>query len=189
MAPRTMSAAEWMNVFPRWPKPRQPGISASDLVATQFTDVFTVVMTAERWEQEPQLSEEIDAEVKQTVGRWLLTNFAIECPSYSYQITYDRLNEPDWFYHLLEKTWFYDPTDFLDAYERARALALPSETATARAQATERQLRERRSRFPIVFAPSRVSGNYLYLPGRMTEEEQAAFAAFLADNGYYAEHP
>lgn len=107
-----------------------------------------MVMTRERWEQEPQLSEETDAEVKQVIGRWLLTDFAIECPSSSYQITYDRLNEPDWFYHLLEKTWFYDPTDFLDAYEGARTLALPDETAMARSQATERQLGERRNPFP-----------------------------------------
>jgi hypothetical protein len=146
-------------------------------------------MTRERWEQEPELSEETDAEVKQTIGRWVLTDFAIECPGSGYQITYDRLDEPDWFYHLLEKTWFYDPTDFLDAYEGARAIALPNESAEARAQATERQLRERRSRFPIMFGSSRVAGGYLYLPGKMKEDEQAAFAAFLANNGYYAEHP
>lgn len=189
MAPRTMSAAEWMNVFPRWPKPRQAGITASDLVATKYTDVFTVVMTRERWEQEPELSEETDAEVKQTIGRWVLTDFAIECPGSGYQITYDRLDEPDWFYHLLEKIWFYDPTDFLDAYEAARALALPDEPVEARFRATERQLGERHSRIPLVFAPSRVTGNYLYLPGKMREDEQAGFAAFLADHGYYAEHP
>ena len=188
MAPRTMSAAEWMNVFPRWPKPRQPGMTASDIGSTKYTDVFTVVMTRERWEQEPQLSEETDAEIKRTVGRWILTDFAIECPSYSYQIIYDRLDEPDWFYHLLEKTWFYDPTDFLDAYEGARALALPNEPVMARTEATKRQLGERRNPFPLVFAPSRVSGQYLYLPGRMKEDEQAAFAAFLASRGYYAEH-
>lgn len=189
MAARTMSAAEWMNVFPRWPKRRELGITASDLVATQYTDVFTVVMTRGRWEQEPQLPEDTEAEVKQTVGRWLLTDFAIECPASGYQITYDRLNEWDWFYHLLEKTWFYDPTDFLDAYEGASALAVPDEPAAARSQATEHQLGERRSRIPLVFAPSRVTGSYLYLPGKMKEDEQIAFAAFLANHGYYAEHP
>ena len=189
MAARTMSAAEWMNVFPKWPKRRELGISASDLVATKYTDVFTIVITQDRWEQNPQLPEGTEAEVKQTVGRWLLTDFAIECPASGYQITYDRLNEWDWFYHLLEKTWFYDPTDFLDAYEGARALAVPDEPAAARSQATERQLGERRSRYPIVFAPSRVSGYYLYLPGRMKEDEQSAFAAFLANSGYYAHHP
>jgi len=103
MAPRTMSAEEWRNVFPRWPKRRELGINASDLAATKYTDVFTVVMTRERWEQDPQLPEGTEAEVKRAVGRWLLTDFAIECPASGYQITYDRLNEPDWFYHLLEK--------------------------------------------------------------------------------------
>lgn len=189
MAARTMSAAEWMNVFPKWPKRRELGISASDLVATKYTDVFTIVITQDRWEQNPQLPEGTEAEVKQTVGRWLLTDFAIECPASGYQITYDRLNEWDWFYHLLEKTWFYDPTDFLDAYEGARALAVPDEPAAARSQATEHQLGERRSRIPLVFAPSRVTGSYLYLPGKMKEDEQIAFAAFLANHGYYAEHP
>lgn len=189
MAARTMSAEEWRNVFPKWPKRRELGINASDLAATKYTDVFTVVMTHERWEQEPQLPEDTEAEVKQTIGRRLLTDFAIECPASGYQITYDRLNEPDWFYHLLEKTWFYDPTDFLDAYEGARAIALPNESAEARARATQRQLGERRSRFPIMFGPARVAGGYLYLPGKMKEDEQAAFAAFLANHGYYAGHP
>lgn len=188
MAPRTMTAVEWKGIFPAWPKRREPGITASDLVDTKFTNAFTVIMTAERWEQKPTLSEEIDAEVEQSIGRWLLTDFAIECPSYNYQITYDRLDEIDWFHQLLEKNWFYDPTDFLDAYEGARVLALPNETAKARSKATERLLRGR-THFPIVFAPSRITGDYLYLPGRMKEEERSAFATFLANNGYYAEHP
>lgn len=118
--------------FPTWPQRHELGITASDLVRTKFANAFTVVMIGERWEQNPTLSEEIHAEVKQSIGRWLLTDFAIECPSYSYQITYDRLDEDDWFHHLLGKAWFYDPTDFLDAYEGARALALPNETVDMR---------------------------------------------------------
>ena len=58
-----------------------------------------------------------------------------------------------------------------------------------RAQATKRQLAERRSRLPLVFGPSRRTGGYLYLPGRMQEHERTAFAAFLAQHGYYADHP
>lgn len=188
MAPRTMSAEDWLHVFPQWPKPSRSGINASDLVATRYVDVLTVVVTHERWEQEPQLPIDTEADVRGKVGRWLLTDFAIECPAYAYQIAYDRLDEPDWFAHMLEKIWLYDPTDFLDAYEAARQISRPDEPAAARAAATERQLTERPSRLPLVFGPSRLTGGHLYLPSRMREHERVAFAAWLADQGYYANH-
>lgn len=124
-----------------------------------------------------ELSEE---EIVGQYGRWVLTQQGLY-PDSTYEIGLDRLDEVDWLAHIWSKTWFYDPTDFLDAYEAARMLANPEETEDERHAAIQQQITVcyERNSIQLVLGTSQQLNKHVYLPTRMRDERQEAFARFL----------
>jgi hypothetical protein len=121
-------------------------------------------------------------------GRWCVTAWGITCLGKSAPIEGDRLNEDDWLDHLLGKNWLYDPTDFLDAFEAARTHFHPDETPAMRAAAVQVQIMKAMESGESPYYPSSVLWKHAYRVSHMNPEQRAAFAHYLAEKGYVANH-
>ena len=53
-----------------------------------------------------------------TFGDWVVTDYGIECTFTYYPIAKERLSEPDWIFHVCQKTWV-NRSDFENAFNHA----------------------------------------------------------------------
>ncbi len=181
-----LTPSEWDQLFPNLPERTNESQLIADM-GELFTDVdvITAVYSRERWPGIAEIGEEdADEEILFRAGRWLLTNNGVVCLGIGYQIASDRLNEEDWIAQLSEKTWLYDPSDLLDAYEAARERLLPDESTEDRNMMLNRQIQLALERGGFPFNTSNVLGRYVYLPARMDNEERRAFCESLSAKGY-----
>jgi hypothetical protein len=137
----------------------------------------------ERWSGIVEPSERDRDEILFRAGRWYVIKDGITCAGIGYEISADDINREDWIAHLLEKSWLYDPTDMLDAFEAAREILFPGESVERRESVHERQLSVAIERGFFPFNSSRVLGKYVYLVSHMEDEERRAFCQFLSDKG------
>jgi hypothetical protein len=186
-----MTAAEWKQIFPAWP-PSKSGATAIDDIIRELEDrhmvqVLSVAVLPIAWPGLIEPEEDVQAKLISRVGRWCLTDMALLCLGENYWITLDRLDEEDWFAHLLEKDWLYDPSDMLLAFEKARAQFFPHEEPAQHAAAIDQQLQYASTYGTLLFHPAVLRHDHVYLVNRMTsDDERMAFCQFLADQGFAA---
>lgn len=185
-----LSTVQWNAIFPTWPLQRD-GNSGVDFIdeIERGVEVSTTVYLSAPWHgiadvEDAHLAGET---VLDRVGRWVITKNAIIPLGVKYYITINRFDESDWLAHLMEKVWFYDPTDMLDAMELAHARLVPGSTREQQRELTEQQVRVCLDRNIQPFYPSRVIGRHLYLVSRMADQERTGFAQFLSRSGFLAE--
>jgi hypothetical protein len=181
-----MTANEWNNIFPAWPN-LPPSGKPSVIFNTEYAQVLSIVLLPEHW---PGIVAPNNDLLKVTIfraGRWTVTNDGVLCLGSGYEIGFDRLDEMDWFAHLLDKPWLYDPSDMIDSLEAARAYIMPHESQTQREDFINSQIQEALKQHQIPFYPSRTLGLHIYLASHMSNKERIAFCQFLAEHSYVAE--
>lgn len=124
-------------------------------------------------------------------GRWFVTDSAIICCmgefQQNYEIGIERLDEMNWFAHLLLKPWLYDPSDMIDAFEAAHVHLFPHASQAQREAFIEKQIQKAMEQHLVPFYSSRALGRHVYTASRMGIEERIAFCQFLAERGFVAE--
>ena len=120
------------------------------------------------------------------VGRSVITEDGIEPLGGSYPIPKIDVSRDDWLAQLMEKDWFYDPTDFLDVLERAHKHLVPGSTPKQQQELTQRRVEICLQRSIQPFYPSRILKKHTYLVNRMNTIERAAFIQYLVDSGFGA---
>ncbi len=181
---KQMTADEWNQVFPTWPKNGSDLHSVSDLMGTKYVEVVSAIFLPEHWPGIVEPDKNLSDTLLFRAGRWCVTESGITCLGQHYTITSDRLEETDWFAHLLEKAWFYDPSDMLDALEAARVHLLPHELLEQHETAIGKQIETALERQLLPYYPSRILQEHVYLVSRMSDEERAVFCQFLADKAF-----
>jgi hypothetical protein len=181
-----MTADQWNQVFPNWSN-RPSSANAGVILNTKYVDVISAVLLEAPW---PGVKNMLDNDPGQSVifrsGRWCVTDEAIICQQWNYEIGIDRLDEMDWFAHLLEKTWLYDPTDMIDSFEAAYIHFVPHGSQEEIDAYINEQIQGALKENLIPFYPSRVLDRHVYLASRMSDYEREAFSKYLAEQGFVA---
>jgi hypothetical protein len=170
-----MTAREWSHIFPTWPNLPDVG-HPSVFMNTRYAKMISAVLLPEYWPGVEVPDDEVQKATVFRAGRWCVTDNAIIClcpwPG-GYGIRIDRLEEMNWLAHLLHKTWLYDPSDMIDAFEAAHAQLLPQETQAQHEAFIDAQTKTafEEHKVPYLY-PSRVLGRHIYLASRMTDGER-----------------
>jgi hypothetical protein len=189
----TLSKGEWLAYFPHPPKSpdesRFNPIDVNDLLRARFASVSVVVEVDKPWPGIAPLDDQNRiGKVQFSVGRWYIDDVAIsriDERGGDYDIELDRVLETDWVAHILEKAWFYDPTDFFDVLEEARRIQTPGNGPEQLDTLLWEEVNETLRRGDQPAFPSRLqAGKRQYLANRMTPEERDVFCGFLANEGY-----
>jgi len=186
----TMTAADWAKLLPGLPESSSSATEIGDILhameTTAFADVLAAVFLPTPWPGMLKPELDLQAAVLAQVGRWYVTVDGLVCLDENYWITADRFDEDDWFAHVIAKSWLYDPADLLQALEQAYAHILPDTTPAMRTALLDRHVQRAIAHHKLLFAPTILQHQHLYLINRMTQEERRAFCTYLADAGFVA---
>ena len=187
---RQLTAEQWAALLPIRPDEELQflSVTAQALQEMRLASVASLILLPMSWPGVHNLADEhVAGKVAFHAGRWFVDDEGITCMRTAYQIDHERVKETDWLAHMLEKSWFYDPTDFLDALEYARReITGVSEKRLDFLLWEEARTALENAELP--FYPSRMLGQQrVYLTSRMDEETHMAFCRFLADQGVYVE--
>ncbi len=119
-------------------------------------------------------------------GRWIANGTGLAMVAAGgareYSISRDRLGDVDWYAQLLEKTWFYDPSDFLMAYKDAARWDNPHIGDDAVNKFINSMVLHAAERGETPFFPRSIAGKIYYIVDRMSDKELIAFCLFLEKN-------
>jgi len=164
-----------------------PGKKADPKEELYTIDIITAVFLPVPWAGIDTLAERIRPEkILFRSGRWFVTTDAILCANNAYDIARHELDLENWIAQLCQKSWLYDPSDLLDAYESARKFFRPRESEEDRETIVSYEIDAAiRERLEFPFKSSRaLMGRHVYLPSKMNEQELNAFCEFLATHSY-----
>jgi hypothetical protein len=181
-----LSPNEWRNIFPTIPETvsARTGDPKEELLGV---DVITAVFLPTAWAGIDSLAEPIKPEqIFSRSGRWFVTANAILCANNAYDIARHELDREHWIAQLSQKSWLYDPSDLLDAYEAARKIFRPRESEQEREMIVNDEIDAAiRERLEFPFKSSRaLMGRHVYLPSKMNELELNAFCEYLSTHLY-----
>ena len=183
---RRLTSNDWRSVFPILPdhiSARKPDPKEE----LHVVDVITAVFLPMPWAGIDTLAGRIKPEhILARSGRWFVTADAILCANNAYDIARHELDLEHWIAQLSQKSWLYDPSDLLDAYESARKVFRPRESEEEREMIVNYEIDAAiRERLEFPFKSSNaLMGRHVYLPSRMNEEELIVFCEFLATHSY-----
>lgn len=156
------------------------------MTSAHVVDVVSAVFLPIAWLGIVEPEEALQEQISERVGRWCLTEQGLYCLGEEYWLSSEEFEDEDWLEHLLEKDWLYDPSDLLHAFEQAQEQFLPARDRAQRMAVIERELRHAITAGYLVFDPSVLRTQHVYLVQRMQPEERRAFCAFLAERGFVA---
>lgn len=165
------------------------GVDAAELWDRTYASVQTVVMVPVSWSGREGLDDsEIAGRERKRFGRWVLDETGLVCLGRSWDISADDFEELDWVGHVLEKSWCYDPTDFFDALQEARRAFCAHRGEDWINSAVWEEVRGVMASGDLPFFPSSMTkGHRAYLTNRMSHDERDGFAAFLVEQGIFAD--
>jgi len=185
-----ITAQEWARLLPGPPRSTSSATDIGDILqemeSTRFVDVVSAVLLPVAWPGIVEPEDEIQEQIIVCFGRWCVTEHTVVCVGEGVWISTDRLDEEDWLDPLLQKNWLYDPSDLVLALEQARALAIPDIDRAQHRAAIDTQLNEAIRHGHLVFHPTVLRRDHIYLVHSMLPEEREAFYAFLTDEGFVA---
>jgi hypothetical protein len=178
------TASDWDQIFPTSGESFKNGSVKTDI--SKAVKVLTAVFLPQRWDGMFGFeTEDYNEEVLFRAGRWCVREGGIDCDETSYSLTPEQLRQDDSVAQLSAKTWLYDPSDMLDAFEKAYTIFFHRESEEERKNRINRQIEKAIERIQFPFNTSNILKSHVYLPTRMHEGQRSAFGKFLSDNGYY----
>lgn len=183
MTIHTTSKREWLARFPRSSAPEVPRLErfpSHEWAEGRIAVVSMIVQVRATWPGIGEMDDETRrGPIRYSTGRWYIDDTGISRKDGKYDISLSTILREDWMAHLLEKKWFYDPTDFFDALQEARKLL----GADNLDDLMWREIRTMRARSRTPFFPSAAEKSWkMYRVDRMEDDELDAFCGFLADN-------
>ena len=129
---RRLTPNDWRSVFPTLPD-QISAAKADPKEELYAVDMITAVFLPVPWAGIDTLAERIKPnQLLSRSGRWFVTADAILCANNAYDISRQELDREHWIAQLSQKSWLYDPSDLLEAYEAARKVFRPRESEEER---------------------------------------------------------